>query len=177
MTTEAKPISPIPVASLDEDQRSSFSRMPSPPLPPLPTESAEAEAEAEVADEEVVKPAEEVLVPVEVQEAGLGRIENLLVALLSRMDEAAAAGKPTTVPEEPAMTPPPLPEKDETTTEDSDMRSTLDLDADVALWKSRGKGSISRSTTDRSSSRRNDRNFTPTETDNSDQVNYEAIPV
>lgn len=171
MTTEPKPISPVPVASLDEDQRSSFSRMPSPPLPPLPTE-----AETEAAEEEVVKPAEEVLVPVEVQEAGLGRIENLLVALLSRMDEAAAAGKPTSVPEEPAMSPPPLPEKDESTTEDSEMRSTLNLDADVALWKSRGKGSINRSTTDRSTPRRNHRNFTPTETDNSDQPNYQTIP-
>ncbi|KAH9810312.1 hypothetical protein DFH28DRAFT_902954 [Melampsora americana] len=173
MTIEPKPISPVPVASLDEDQRSSFSRMPSPPLPPLPNEAVEAEAEA--ADEEVVKGAEEVLVPVEVQEAGLGRIENLLVALLSRMDEAAAAGKPTTVPEEPEMSPPPLPEKDEST-EESDMRSTLNLDADVALWKSKGKGSISRSITDRSTLRRNNSNFTPTETDNSEQIDSQPIP-
>ncbi|KAG0150274.1 hypothetical protein CROQUDRAFT_720452 [Cronartium quercuum f. sp. fusiforme G11] len=186
---EPKPLSPLPEASLDEDQRSSFSRIPgSPPLPPLPTE-------------EVPEP-EPVPVEVAVQEAGLSRIENLLVALLSRMDEAAVVKQQ---PEAEGLNlPPPLPEKDEQSVveEEEQIRrglsmssgirsSTLDLDADVALWKSSGRAgprawpsSCSQVSEDRASSRSSDarpkpagqRVYAPTETDNSDQQNYQMIP-
>lgn len=193
------PLSPLPEASLDEDQRSSFSRIPSPPLPPLPTEDCiEAHAEPAPADELAVAP--EVLVPVAVQEAGLGRIENLLVALLGRMDEAAVRQQPAP---QPTPMPPPLPEKDNASDDGlkravSTLTSSemLDLDADVAIWKSKAKnswagrwpapdlygqtGSTHSKTPSRRSESCSERASVAAEVEvrpDSDQQNYDVIPV
>ncbi|CAH7689920.1 expressed protein [Phakopsora pachyrhizi] len=110
---------------LDEDR----SKAGSPPLPPLPDNEAAEEQE---------EPTPEALPPVAVQEAGLGRIENLLVALLNRMDDAAQRPQESVAP--------PVPEKELSVTEPRQSSfggtnsSILDLDADVALWKSRARG-------------------------------------
>lgn len=102
----------------------------------------------------------------EIQEAGLTRIENLLAAVIARLDESTQAQTvPEPLPETTADPPeePSTPEEPErqpaefqpptrpqtiadtlSEMEDlytvSDARSVIDLDADVALWKIREKG-------------------------------------
>ncbi|KAA1066290.1 hypothetical protein PGT21_027530 [Puccinia graminis f. sp. tritici] len=131
------PLTPRPDSSLDNDRVTSPDRLDSPPLPPLP--DANGGEENIVIDEGPGNPSE--LPPqVAIQEAGLSRIENLLVELLSRVDESTQRQN-----KEPA---PPVPDKDvgdghstrsRRSHANTDSQSeTLDLDADVALWKSRG---------------------------------------
>ena len=135
------PLTPQPEGSPDADRLPSPDRVESPPLPPLPDANAsEATIQNDPVEEPVSPP--EVLPQVAIQEAGLSRIENLLVALLSRVDESAQRQQ--------QELPPPLPDKgfgdshfagsQRSCTGTETQSDTLDLDADVALWKSRGKG-------------------------------------
>lgn len=135
------PLTPQPESSPDADGLPSPDRVESPPLPPLPDVNASEETIQNDPVEDPVSPPE-VLPQVAIQEAGLSRIENLLVALLSRVDESAQRQQ--------QELPPPLPDKgigdahfagSQRSFSGTETQSdTLDLDADVALWKSRGKG-------------------------------------
>lgn len=134
------PLTPHTEPGLDNDAPSSSSRTESPPLPPLPEDTDALESSQQVRNLPTNPP--EVLPPVAVQEAGLDRIENLLVALLARMDESSQRQQ--------SEPPPPVPDKDTPKPGLEDARQsgvrtdsqsdTFDLDADVALWKSKGKG-------------------------------------
>ncbi|POW08400.1 hypothetical protein PSHT_09564, partial [Puccinia striiformis] len=142
------PLTPQPEGSQDVDCLPSPKPLDSAPLPSLPDANPNKEETNDSAQdtEDPVSPTE-VLPPVAIQEAGLSRIENLLVALLSRVDETAQRQQQQQ--QEPA---PPVPDKDIGGVDRQSTRSghsyvgtgsqsgTLDLDADVALWKSRGKG-------------------------------------
>ncbi|KNE98022.1 hypothetical protein PSTG_08696 [Puccinia striiformis f. sp. tritici PST-78] len=142
------PLTPQPEGSQDVDRLPSPEPLDSAPLPSLPDANPNKEETNDSAQdtEDPVSPTE-VLPPVAIQEAGLSRIENLLVALLSRVDETAQRQQQQQ--QEPA---PPVPDKDIGGVDRQSTRSghsyvrtgsqsgTLDLDADVALWKSRGKG-------------------------------------
>ena len=138
-TEIAQPIQPE--GSPDADRLPSPDCVESPPLPPLPDANASEETIQNNPMEDPVSPPK-VLPQVAIQEAGLSRIENLLVALLSRVDESAQRQQ--------QELPPPLPDKgfgdshfagsQRSCTGTENQSDMLDLDADVALWKSRGKG-------------------------------------
>ncbi|WAR57371.1 hypothetical protein PtB15_8B418 [Puccinia triticina] len=134
------PLTPQPEGSLDTDRIPSTDRLDSPPLPPLPEANGGEESIPNIQEDPSESPTE-LPPPVAIQEAGLSRIENLLVELLSRVDESAQRQQ-----KEP---PPAVPDKDpggdgqSTRSARSHVGTeseTLDLDADVALWKSRGNG-------------------------------------
>ncbi|MBW0472807.1 hypothetical protein O181_012522 [Austropuccinia psidii MF-1] len=190
------PLTPLPEASLDEVQKALSTHPDS--SQHILTNSTEPEQLHQVTDDvrPPPPPTSEDLPPVAVQEAGLGRIENLLVALLSRMDDVAQRQQESSTLNENKHVPELGIKSSRALSIRSDAPSSMpDLDADVALWKARAKGvgldenhtsqdnhanpCTAPSSTPTISTPLNSV-YAPTEPEispgSSDQVNYQAIP-